>query len=172
MGLQVNGYGLTTNLTWMNLHEYAKAVRGLREITPQQRVEAREGAGLTRAELAEALNVPVATLRRWETSATPVRDEAVRYYSTLQILLPPKVERLPAEEQEKVAAYYERHFEENPPSVCQHCGGVHTRACPRVKATSYHENGKLAQVEYWQDWPKDDVIFVDGPQMQHEDNEL
>jgi DNA-binding transcriptional regulator YiaG len=164
-------YNLASSVTWMNLHEYTKAVRGLREITYQQRVQAREGAGLTRQELAEVLGCPVATLRRWETTATPVRDEAVRYYSTLLVMLPPKVERLPAEEQEKVAGYYKEHFQLNAPGVCQHCGGVHSRACPRVKSLSYHENGKLAHAEYWPhaDWPKDDVIFADGPEMQEAD---
>lgn len=47
---------------------------------------------------------------------------------------------------------------------CQHCGGFHARACPRVKSMAFHPNGALAQVEFWADgrwtdanivWPED-----------------
>jgi hypothetical protein len=47
---------------------------------------------------------------------------------------------------------------------CQHCGGLHTRACPRVRRLVYHPNGMVAEVEFfppdvWSDneiiWPED-----------------
>jgi len=46
---------------------------------------------------------------------------------------------------------------------CQHCGGFHVRACPRVRSVSFHPNGKIASVTYWPsvrvDW--DHVVFAD-----------
>ena len=49
-------------------------------------------------------------------------------------------------------------------SVCEDCGGLHKRACPRVKRRAFHANGNLIEVEYWSDkeydrgsvlWPED-----------------
>jgi hypothetical protein len=38
---------------------------------------------------------------------------------------------------------------------CEHCGAVHARACPRVRRFAFHENGRIAAVEFWPDgkWP-------------------
>jgi hypothetical protein len=42
---------------------------------------------------------------------------------------------------------------------CEHCGGAHARACPRVRALAFHENGRIAQVTFWADgsWTSDHV---------------
>lgn len=52
---------------------------------------------------------------------------------------------------------------------CNECGGVHTRACPRVKSIS-HSPGGERKVEYfeWGQWPTDQVtwpedVFEDDP---------
>lgn len=44
-------------------------------------------------------------------------------------------------------------------SCCDHCGGVHARACPRVRRISWHDNGRIGVVEFWADgsWPDDHV---------------
>ena len=44
---------------------------------------------------------------------------------------------------------------------CSHCGGWHTRACPRVKRMSFHPNRELAEVEFWAHgtWPDGDIIW-------------
>lgn len=46
---------------------------------------------------------------------------------------------------------------------CQHCGGLHTRACPRVRSISYSSDGKPSQVDFWPDgrWPTDGVLWLD-----------
>jgi hypothetical protein len=45
--------------------------------------------------------------------------------------------------------------------ACNHCGGRHTRACPRVKAMSWHPNGSLAAVTFWPDgkWSDEQVLW-------------
>lgn len=45
--------------------------------------------------------------------------------------------------------------------ACQHCKGLHARACPRVKTMSFHPNGGLAAVEFWPDgqWSDAQVIW-------------
>lgn len=44
-------------------------------------------------------------------------------------------------------------------SRCEHCGGAHPRACPRVRQLSFHENGRIARVSFWPagSWPDDYV---------------
>lgn len=48
--------------------------------------------------------------------------------------------------------------------ACRHCGALHARACPRVKAMTFHPGGTLAGVTFWPDgkwsdqgliWPED-----------------
>ena len=42
---------------------------------------------------------------------------------------------------------------------CSHCGGVHLRACPRVKAMKFERNGAdLVEVEFWETF--DDTYIV------------
>lgn len=63
-------------------------------------------------------------------------------------------------------------FEGNDPnrSGCVHCAGIHDRVyglgadrqpCPRVKHASWHPDGTLLTVEYWQSgyWPEEGVTF-------------
>lgn len=44
---------------------------------------------------------------------------------------------------------------------CQHCGGAHARACPRVRSLTWHPNGTLAGVEFWpaDRWPQADIMW-------------
>lgn len=50
---------------------------------------------------------------------------------------------------------------------CRHCGGVHNRACPRVKRMRYTDGGSLAEVEYWPDamWADSAASYVIWPEM-------
>lgn len=47
---------------------------------------------------------------------------------------------------------------------CQHCGGIHLRACRRVKSAEWHPDGTLLKVTYWKDggwkeWSDDEVVW-------------
>jgi hypothetical protein len=50
-------------------------------------------------------------------------------------------------------------FASLPREVCPDCGGYHWRACPRVKRKTFHPNGNIVEVEYWQDWDDSEVFW-------------
>lgn len=45
--------------------------------------------------------------------------------------------------------------------ACVHCGGLHLRACPRVKRFVFDEQRRVREVEFWADgeWPADVVVW-------------
>lgn len=47
---------------------------------------------------------------------------------------------------------------------CDHCGGAHSRACPRVRRIEFHQNGTVLSVEFWPSgkWPEDGVIWPEN----------
>lgn len=47
---------------------------------------------------------------------------------------------------------------------CRHCGGVHSRACSRVKRLRFTDSGALAEVEYWPDDQWSDALVI-WPEM-------
>jgi hypothetical protein len=49
-------------------------------------------------------------------------------------------------------------------SRCDHCGGGHARACPKVRRFEFHQNGNLAVVEFWPagKWPDDAVQWPES----------
>lgn len=49
---------------------------------------------------------------------------------------------------------------------CQHCLGLHTRACPRVAEIEYHEGGSVKRVVYWPHgaWPEELVLWLEDVQ--------
>jgi hypothetical protein len=53
---------------------------------------------------------------------------------------------------------------------CMHCGGIHLRACRRVKKATYHADGSLLKVEYWKDgdWSEDEILW---PEDIYDDSE-
>ncbi len=53
---------------------------------------------------------------------------------------------------------------------CVHCGGVHTRACPRVSKISWHPDGTLIGAEYWprEEWDDDGIVW---PEDAYDDDE-
>lgn len=46
---------------------------------------------------------------------------------------------------------------------CEHCKGLHTTKCPAIRRIAYHENGRVAEVEYFASgmWPAGDVLWWD-----------
>jgi hypothetical protein len=48
--------------------------------------------------------------------------------------------------------------------ITHNCGGAHARSCPRVRAITWHENGRVARVEFWPPgrWPDDHVQWPEG----------
>ncbi len=54
--------------------------------------------------------------------------------------------------------------------VCSFCGGVHTRACPRVASFELHESGKLKSVQFFAEGSWDDS-FIIWPEMAFEDDD-
>jgi hypothetical protein len=44
---------------------------------------------------------------------------------------------------------------------CDHCAGVHARACPRVRKLEFHENGRLKSVTFWArgQWSEDGILW-------------
>lgn len=53
---------------------------------------------------------------------------------------------------------------------CVHCGGVHLRACRRVKSAEWHVDGTLLKVEYWPDgkWDEDNIAW---PEEAYDDDD-
>ena len=77
----------------------------------------------------------------------------------------PMMLRLTAEQ--KAAAREELKAQGGP---CPHCGGLHDRACPRVKRVRW-DGGKPVEAEYWPhgEWPQEDVIFPSDIAEEEED---
>lgn len=44
--------------------------------------------------------------------------------------------------------------------ACKHCGGLHARACPRVRRMLFHADGKLAEVDFWADGQWSDAYVI------------
>ena len=46
-------------------------------------------------------------------------------------------------------------------NACADCGGIHKRACPRVRRKVFHGNGNLTEVEFWRhgQWDESSVIW-------------
>jgi hypothetical protein len=52
--------------------------------------------------------------------------------------------------------------------ACLHCGGIHLRACRRVKIIEWHTDGSVLKAEYWPDgqWDEHDITW---PEEAYED---
>lgn len=44
----------------------------------------------------------------------------------------------------------------HPPTPCQYCGGQHIYVCPRIKAVSYTDDGRIKSIEFWDNYPRYD----------------
>lgn len=61
-----------------------------------------------------------------------------------------------------------KQFEEG--RQCVHCGGLHLRACPRVRRIVFKKQDEIQEIEFWRDgrWPQDDVVW---PEDVYDDGE-
>lgn len=56
-------------------------------------------------------------------------------------------------------------------TACEHCGGLHQRACPRVKRIEKHPNGNVTAVTYWRKWDQTGVVFPEDAYDPEESSE-
>lgn len=158
------------------LRRWATASYRLRTVTAAERRNVRTLAGVSRAVLAELLGVPWDRVRAYENedrTSNPTGEDATRYMDALDAMSAPYATAMDAEQRAWTVELFEEHKRNYPPAVCEHCHGVHPRACPRVKRVVYDEHRRVTEVEYWPDaaWSKDHVIFPDGPEMMDGDDE-
>ncbi len=61
----------------------------------------------------------------------------------------------------------------NGQSPCLHCGGVHLRACRRVKSVTWHNDGSVISAEYWPDgqWSEDGIVWPEDAYEDDDDEE-
>jgi hypothetical protein len=47
--------------------------------------------------------------------------------------------------------------------ACLHCGGIHLRACRRVRSITWNADGSVASAEYWKDgqWDESGIVWPD-----------
>ena len=43
--------------------------------------------------------------------------------------------------------------------ACEYCGGIHQRACGRVRRVERHPNGNITAVEFFSEWDDTGVIW-------------
>jgi len=61
-------------------------------------------------------------------------------------------------------------FDQRPDALCGDCGGFHLRSCPRVRRVVWIGNGNRVEVEYFQEWDQESVIFIDDVYDSDEEN--
>lgn len=69
--------------------------------------------------------------------------------------LPPVGEGLTAEQATDLKSRFDRGEQ------CKHCGGIHNRACPRVRRLAFHNGNTIAEVEFWPEgrWSDEHIIW-------------
>ena len=74
-------------------------------------------------------------------------------YRTLEALVPDRPILTPQQKEDARKLLAET-------GPCVHCGGIHGRACPRVRRVKW-DGGKPVEAEYWRDgkWPTSEVLF-------------
>ena len=50
------------------------------------------------------------------------------------------------------------------PKQCVYCGGMHLRACPRVKRIAYHPDGQIREVRFFESFSDSHVIWPEDLQ--------
>ena len=45
--------------------------------------------------------------------------------------------------------------------ACPHCGGIHLRACPRVRRIVFKGQEMISEIEFWAHgkWPEDEIVW-------------
>jgi DNA-binding transcriptional regulator YiaG len=158
------------------LRRWSNAAYRLRTIPPDDRRKIRDLAGVSRVVLADLLGVSPERVRAYENEthpSYPTGEDAARYLDALDAMRAPYATDMDAAMRADMRARFDQHQRDYPVGVCQWCGGVHPRACPRVKRIVYNENRQVTEVEYFPDgaWPKGDIVFPDGPEMMVDDDQ-
>lgn len=65
---------------------------------------------------------------------------------------------LTAEQREQARLIFEGKVQGQ--TACLHCGGVHLRACRRVRSIEWHVDGTVLKAEYWPDGQWDEGLIV------------
>ena len=55
--------------------------------------------------------------------------------------------------------------------ACEWCGGLHQRACNRVKRQVWHPNSALIEIEFWNEWKQPGVIWPEDAYDPDSDSE-
>jgi hypothetical protein len=51
-------------------------------------------------------------------------------------------------------------FPVRPAAPCGDCGGVHWRACPRIRRQAWSQNGTVrTEVEYWRHYDDSEIVW-------------
>jgi hypothetical protein len=84
-------------------------------------------------------------------------------------MMPDDRPQLTAEEKQQARLVFEGKAP-NGQLPCLHCGGIHLRACRRVKAITWHTDGSTTSAEYWPDgtWDESGITW---PEEAYEDDE-
>ena len=69
--------------------------------------------------------------------------------------------------QEKLEA--QQAFAEN--KACEWCGGLHQRACNRVKRKVWHPNSNLIEIEFWNEWKQPGCVWPEDAYDPADDTE-
>lgn len=54
---------------------------------------------------------------------------------------------------------------------CQHCGGYHAIACPRIRSLRFMPSGTVERVEFWPEWDESRVIYPEDLPVPEEDTD-
>jgi hypothetical protein len=71
-------------------------------------------------------------------------------------------ERLTPDEQADARQLFQQ-----PERVCGYCGGIHMRACPRVREIEFYDSGKLKRMTFWREDEWNDSFIV-WPEMAYD----
>lgn len=98
------------------------------------------------------------------STSTPEPDEPLAFASTVPVVAKPDV--LSKDERAVARLQWRK-------SRCTWCGGLHLRACPRVKRLMFANDGKtVTEVEYWPGnlWSDKDVVWPEDLNWEEDAN--
>jgi hypothetical protein len=73
------------------------------------------------------------------------------------IVLPAGIKTVEVFTEEELEGYRDQFSREQ---ACKHCGGLHLRACPRVRRLVMRNRDEISEVEFWPDGKWDDSMIV------------
>jgi hypothetical protein len=101
-----------------------------------------------------------AELRKWQSGWSPVLYGTSNTLSPVpySVWLSSEGAAEPELTAEQKKGYREQFAAEK---QCVHCGGLHLRACPRVRRIVWRNKEEPSEIEYWPagKWPEGDIVF-------------